>query len=266
MPEYARGRPGPRHGHCPSGTSVVYQDRGLLPPPRREGRVAYYNDDHVARLRLVGRLLDRGYTLAHHQGAVRRLVRRPRPGGRARACEGAISAPWTDEIPTYVTAAEIRDRFGPGTTPSVVERAVALGLLEPSGLGVPGAEPQAVRGRGRPGRDRRAGLAGAGPVRGARSRDLAVVAQRLFAGGRRSRGPSGQPRPDAAVRPGARGRRADREAAPPCPGAPPEALLARALTAETDRLFRRSGLTSVRQVEVRPVEHTGDANAPDARP
>jgi DNA-binding transcriptional MerR regulator len=40
-----------------------YQDRGLLPPPRREGRVAYYSDDHLTRLELISHLLARGYTL-----------------------------------------------------------------------------------------------------------------------------------------------------------------------------------------------------------
>src|SRR5215467_7263554 len=42
----------------------VYQDRGLLAPPRRDGRVGIYTDAHLARLRLIGRLLRRGYTFA----------------------------------------------------------------------------------------------------------------------------------------------------------------------------------------------------------
>ena len=43
----------------------AYQDRGLLPPPRRSGRVALYDDAHVARLKLIGSMLERGYTTAH---------------------------------------------------------------------------------------------------------------------------------------------------------------------------------------------------------
>src|SRR6201995_3490256 len=42
----------------------VYQDRGLLPPPRRDGRVGIYPEAHLARLRLIGQLLKRGYTFA----------------------------------------------------------------------------------------------------------------------------------------------------------------------------------------------------------
>ena len=40
-----------------AGTTVrnvrVYQDRGLLPPPERRGRLGLYGPDHLRRLRLV---------------------------------------------------------------------------------------------------------------------------------------------------------------------------------------------------------------------
>jgi DNA-binding transcriptional MerR regulator len=45
-------------------TVRFYQGRGLLPPPRREGRVAYYQEAHVERLRRVRELLTEGFTLA----------------------------------------------------------------------------------------------------------------------------------------------------------------------------------------------------------
>ena len=51
-----------------SGTTVrnirVYQERGLLPPPVRRGRTAFYGPDHKRRLAQILRLLDRGYTFA----------------------------------------------------------------------------------------------------------------------------------------------------------------------------------------------------------
>src|SRR5699024_10415430 len=43
----------------------AYQDRGLLPPPERRGRSGIYSDVHLARLRIIGQLLKRGYTLAN---------------------------------------------------------------------------------------------------------------------------------------------------------------------------------------------------------
>ena len=40
-----------------------YQSRGLLPPPRHEGRVAWYGPHHLERLRHIRRLKERGWSL-----------------------------------------------------------------------------------------------------------------------------------------------------------------------------------------------------------
>ena len=45
-------------------TVRFYQGRGLLPAPRREGRVAFYQEAHLERLRRVRELLADGFTLA----------------------------------------------------------------------------------------------------------------------------------------------------------------------------------------------------------
>lgn len=51
-----------------SGATVrnirVYQEKGLLPAPVRQGRAALYGPEHRHRLLLILRLLDRGYTFA----------------------------------------------------------------------------------------------------------------------------------------------------------------------------------------------------------
>ncbi|WP_143965795.1 MerR family transcriptional regulator [Gordonia zhaorongruii] len=51
-----------------SGVSVrnirVYQDRGLLPAPTIRGRTGWYSDEHLVRLNLISRMLERGYTFA----------------------------------------------------------------------------------------------------------------------------------------------------------------------------------------------------------
>ena len=44
-------------------TVRFYQSRGLLPPPRREGRVAWYGGEHVERLARIRRLQARGLNL-----------------------------------------------------------------------------------------------------------------------------------------------------------------------------------------------------------
>jgi DNA-binding transcriptional MerR regulator len=47
----------------PLRTVRFYRERKLLPPPRREGRIAWYNEHHLARLRTITALLERGHTL-----------------------------------------------------------------------------------------------------------------------------------------------------------------------------------------------------------
>src|SRR5688500_15560626 len=43
----------------PSRTIRFYQASGALPAPKREGRMAYYDEQHVERLKLVAELQDR---------------------------------------------------------------------------------------------------------------------------------------------------------------------------------------------------------------
>ena len=45
-------------------TIRYYQSKGLLDPPRREGRVAWYGDSHLDRLARIRSLQQRGFTLA----------------------------------------------------------------------------------------------------------------------------------------------------------------------------------------------------------
>jgi DNA-binding transcriptional MerR regulator len=51
-----------------SGVSVrnirVYQDRGLLPPPKIKGRTGWYSAEHLSRLKVISQMLERGYTFA----------------------------------------------------------------------------------------------------------------------------------------------------------------------------------------------------------
>ena len=49
----------------------AYAGRGILPPPRLEGRTGYYGREHVQRLQLVRELLDRGLTLAAIEANIR---------------------------------------------------------------------------------------------------------------------------------------------------------------------------------------------------
>jgi DNA-binding transcriptional MerR regulator len=119
-----------------AGTSVrnvrVYQDRGLLEPPRREGRIGWYSDEHLERLRLIGRLLERGYTFA----TIGELLDAWDAGGSlgdVLGLDDVIGGPWSQERPGQATMLQLRRRFGREATRETVRRAVALGLLDPDG-------------------------------------------------------------------------------------------------------------------------------------
>jgi DNA-binding transcriptional MerR regulator len=43
----------------------AYRERGLLDPPRRVGRSAYYGDYHLSQLKAINQLLRRGFNSAH---------------------------------------------------------------------------------------------------------------------------------------------------------------------------------------------------------
>jgi DNA-binding transcriptional MerR regulator len=118
-----------------AGTTVrnvrAYQDRGLLPPPRRDGRVGLYSESHLARLRLIGQLLDRGYTLAN----IAELLdawERGRDLQTVLGLEDVVSSPWSDEVPSYVSVTELEELL-PGIDRRFVDRAISLGLLEVEG-------------------------------------------------------------------------------------------------------------------------------------
>jgi DNA-binding transcriptional MerR regulator len=114
----------------------AYQDRGLLPPPRLEGRVGLYDDSHLARLRLLGQLLARGYTFA----IIRDLLTAWETGkdvGEVLGLEKVLTDPWSDEIPGTTTFAELAEIFGTGLDERefarMRDRTVRLGLIEPDG-------------------------------------------------------------------------------------------------------------------------------------
>lgn len=110
----------------------VYQDRGLLAPPRRDGRVGIYTDAHLARLRLIGQLLKRGYTFANI-GEMLAVWERGGNLADVLDLESAVGHPWSDEIPSYVSAGQLRELFGTEVTEENRARAVALGILEEDG-------------------------------------------------------------------------------------------------------------------------------------
>ena len=117
-----------------AGTTVrnvrVYQDRGLLPPPERRGRLGLYGPDHLRRLRLVLRMLGRGYPLA----AIRELVEaweERRDIASVLGLEEAITAPYQTEGPRRLPAAGFRELLGGDEVAAA--RALETGLAQVDG-------------------------------------------------------------------------------------------------------------------------------------
>jgi len=120
-----------------AGTTVrnvrVYQDRGLLPPPRREGRAGVYSEAHLGRLKLIGQLLDRGYTFAHI-GEFFEAWQSGRNLTDLLGLEEVLTAPWSDELADYVSAEQLIALFGDEQiTPDNLATAVEQHLVEPDG-------------------------------------------------------------------------------------------------------------------------------------
>lgn len=103
----------------------VYRDRDLLPPPRRVGRIALFNDTHLTRLRLITSMLDRGYTIAH----VKEMIGAWEQGkdlGDILGLESAIAGSWTTERPQTMPRAKAEQLID---DPPALRRLVELGVV-----------------------------------------------------------------------------------------------------------------------------------------
>ena len=104
----------------------AHQERGLLPPPQVRGRVGFYSQDHLDRLRMIAELQAEGLSLA----AVQRTMADVGPGraGQALAVRRSLLEGWDDERPEVFALAELREWLGDDLD-ATIERATALGLV-----------------------------------------------------------------------------------------------------------------------------------------
>ncbi|WP_416986525.1 MerR family transcriptional regulator [Streptomyces sp. T028] len=108
-------------------TLRFYRERKLLAPPRREGRIAWYDDHHLARLRTIAALLDRGHTLTGIAELADALDH-----GRDVADLIGVGGP-TEEEPIRLTPEELAARFEGQVTPENLAAALELGYLATDG-------------------------------------------------------------------------------------------------------------------------------------
>ena len=119
-----------RRVQLPVRTIREYHTMRLLPPPERQGRLGLYRDRHVQRLRLIGRLQRRGYSLA----GIRDLLGAWESGTDLVTLLGVDqSQAALDETPLRLTRAELLQRLPALDDPAALGRASRIGLVRPHG-------------------------------------------------------------------------------------------------------------------------------------
>ncbi|GAB2791746.1 MerR family transcriptional regulator [Streptomyces chlorus] len=108
-------------------TLRFYRERKLIPPPRREGRIAWYDDHHLARLNTITALLERGHTL----NGIAELAEAFDHGRDVGELLG-VDTP-TEEIPVRLTPEELADHFAGEVTAENLAAAMDLGYLGTDG-------------------------------------------------------------------------------------------------------------------------------------
>ncbi|MBO8199661.1 MerR family transcriptional regulator [Streptomyces smyrnaeus] len=112
-------------------TLRFYRERKLLPPPRREGRIAWYDEHHLARLRSITALLSRGHTL----GGIADLLdafekgRDVRSAAEVMGLDSTVVTPFSEETPVRLTPEELADYFQGEVTVDNLAASLDLGYV-----------------------------------------------------------------------------------------------------------------------------------------
>lgn len=113
-------------------TLRFYRERKLIPPPRREGRIAWYDEHHLARLRTIAALLERGHTLS----GIADLASAFESGRDVGGLLGLVASEppaWSEEEPVRLTPEQLADYFEGEVTPENLAAALDLGYLATDG-------------------------------------------------------------------------------------------------------------------------------------
>lgn len=119
----------------------AYRQRGLLPAPRYEGRIALYGDKHLARLRTISALLERGYSMEN----IRELTSAWSRGQKLEdvlGLEAALNAPFNDESAEPVDAARLIEELGSQVTPQLIAKALEMRVLSLEGAELKAPSPR----------------------------------------------------------------------------------------------------------------------------
>ncbi|SKB08693.1 MerR family transcriptional regulator [Aeromicrobium choanae] len=106
----------------------AYSTRGLIDPPRLEGRTGYYTQKHLQRLILIRTLLGRGFTLAAIEDAILKS-----PSTASNVALDLLNIFEVDDAqdPTeIISRAELASLSGLGPDHKLIDQMIELGLLE----------------------------------------------------------------------------------------------------------------------------------------
>ena len=110
-------------------TVRLYQNKGLVPAPTRRGRIGYYDERHVERLRAIAQLQQRGFSLA----GMKELFDGMETGDSLRSVLGLgrHASVWAAEEPQPMSLAELAGHLpSVELTPAIVQRVIELGLVQ----------------------------------------------------------------------------------------------------------------------------------------
>ncbi|WP_326597235.1 MerR family transcriptional regulator [Streptomyces sp. NBC_01803] len=114
-------------------TLRFYQERKLFSPPRREGRIVWYDEHHLARIRTITELLARGHTL----GGIAELISAfsaGRDAGQAAELLGLSEPhPWSEEEPVRLTPEDLAAYYGSESDADNLAAALDIGYIAVDG-------------------------------------------------------------------------------------------------------------------------------------
>lgn len=114
-------------------TTRYYAGLGLLPPPTRRGRMAFYSAEHRARLELIRALQDHGFTLAAIE---KYLARVPEDASvEDLAVQRVMLTSWKSGGHEEVTRRQLETRVGRKLTAAEIERLQAMTGIQPTAEG-----------------------------------------------------------------------------------------------------------------------------------
>jgi DNA-binding transcriptional MerR regulator len=116
----------------PSRTIRFYQSKGALSSPEIKGRVAYYSDAHVERLKLIAQLQDRGLRIDAIRGLVKSIERGELDMAEWLGVEQQLQASWAHDHARTVTEEELFTLAG-SSRPGLIADLIRVKLVERRG-------------------------------------------------------------------------------------------------------------------------------------